>query len=128
MLLTTHHVKGVNFMPIHDGMIAPYDIPYLNSTAALLKEHMVAKNEFRFPTFKCNEYGDGLISCWGGETNADGGARLKSLTLVTKKITTEVFDTKVKSIKVALGVRIEGFVPVQEITMEYAPEDCQFGR
>lgn len=126
-LLTTHHANGVDFMPIHDGLIVPRDLPYLHSASTALK-HMGAKNEFRFPADKCKKYGEGLIGCSGGEAKTLGGKRMQALNLVTKRITTEMYDMKVQSIKVTLNVNIEGFEPVQEITMEYAPEDCHFGR
>jgi hypothetical protein len=125
MVLTTQHVNGVDFMPVHEGVIVPNDLPYLTSASTTLK-HMGAQNQFRFPKARCKIFGPGLLSCSGGETKTFDGLEMQALSLVTKKVTTRVYDLQVDSMKVTLDVNISGFVPVQEVTMEYDPNDCKF--
>lgn len=127
MLLTTKHVNGVDFMPVHEGIITPHDLPYLTDASTMLK-HMGAQNQFRFPKTKCKSYGEGVMSCFGGNSQALGGVQMQALSINTQKITTQVFDVKVESIKVVLDVNIDGFTPVQELTMEYSPSDCIFSK
>lgn len=112
-------------MPTHDGITTPSDLPYLTQAATALK-NMGAKNQFRFPKAKCKIYGAGLLSCSGGERKILNGVEMEALSLLVTKITTEVFDMKVLSTKITLDVNIANFVPVQEVTMEYDPSDCQF--
>jgi hypothetical protein len=125
MVLTTQHVNGIDFMPIHDGTIVPHDLEYLTSVASILK-HMGSKNEFRFPKKKCKIYGEHLFSCSGGETKELDGVKMQALHIMTEKNTTEAFDYKIPWYKVILDVNIDGFVPVQEISMNYTPENCEF--
>lgn len=127
MVLTTKHFNGVDFMPVHEGIITPHDLTYLTDVSTMLK-HMGTQNQFRFPKSKCKSYGDFVMSCFGGETKVLDGIKMQALSLNTAKVTTQVFSDKVESIKVVLDVNIEGFVPVQELTMEYSPSDCVFAK
>jgi len=127
MLLTTKHVNGVDFMPVHEGIITPHDLTYLTEVSTQLK-HMGMQNLFRFPKSRCKIYGEGVMSCFGGNSQVLDGVKMQALSLNTQKVTTQLFDDKVESIKVILDVNIDGFTPVQEITMEYSPDDCIFSK
>ena len=51
MVLTTVHANGVDYMPVHEGIITPSDLPYLAKASTALK-NMGMKNQFRFPKSK----------------------------------------------------------------------------
>lgn len=125
LVLTTIHHNGTPYMPIHEGIVVPNDIPYLKSVA----EHLIKmgdRNEFRFPLENCKVYGHGLMSCAGGEKKNFGGEEMEALNLYTSKITEEAFGQKFERYKVTLSVNISGFVPVQDIMNEFYGSECSF--
>jgi hypothetical protein len=124
-VLTTKHSNGVEYMPVHEGIIVPHDLAYLTDVSNVLK-HMGAINQFHFPKAKCQSYGKGLINCSGGNTQTLDGLSMTALGVTTEKITSHIFSDSIETVRVMLDVQIDGFTPVQEVTMDYSPEDCHF--
>jgi hypothetical protein len=126
MRLTLVHHNGVDFMPIHQGIIVPHDLGFLAGKAKVLTR-LGDRTEFRFPRARCSTFGAGLISCSGGERKNIGGLDVEALNLVTSVSTRKVFDEKVEYYGVNLSLNVMGNPPVSEISMEYTTDECKFG-
>jgi hypothetical protein len=125
-VLTTIHHNGTGYMPIHEGVIVPNDLPYLARKAELLKK-MGERNEFRFPLANCKVYGSGLLSCHGGNAQVFEGVAMRALSLETSKVTERAPGVVAESVKVRLSVQIDGFSPVQDVVNNFYGEECRLG-
>ena len=115
---------GVDYMPIHDGVIVGHDLPYLSSVAKVL--HKLGDHvEFTFSLDKCTVYGDGQLSCFGSDTKNFDGTNITGDSFWTTVVTETTFGETFHSLKVSLGVNIEGFVPAQDISMYFYGKDCR---
>lgn len=126
LVLKMLHHNGVEYMPIHEGVIVPNDLPYLEHKAQLLTR-LGSQVEFRFPKAKCQSYGEGLIACRAGERKNIGGLDVEALHLLTEKNTRHAFDMKIEYRRVELSLHVAGDPPVKEISMNYEPNECKFG-
>lgn len=125
VVLTTIHHNGTKFMPIHEGIIVPNDLPYLTSKAEVLQK-MSDFNEFKFPKEKCQVYGPDLINCSGGERKKFGDLEIEALSVSTSKVTEEFMGRAFASYRVSLFINITDFVPSQLISMNYYDKECVF--
>lgn len=126
VVVETLHHNGVKYMPIHRGIVVPSDIPYLEAKTKVLGK-MGARNEFRFPLDKCKIYGKGLMSCAQGNSQVFDGTRMTATYFNTSTSTDRTMEFSFDKTTVTLSVNIEGFVPVQEISMDYWDGECDFG-
>jgi hypothetical protein len=126
MVLTMIHHNGVDFMPIHQGIIVPHDLGFLAEKAKILTR-LGSRNEFRFPRSRCTSYGAGLLSCSRGERKNIGGLDVEALNIMTSVNTRKVFDEKIEYYGVNLSLNVAGNPPVSELSMEYATDECKFG-
>ncbi len=56
------HHNGVEYMPIHSGVIVPNDLPILGRWATELKS-LGPQQRFSFPKSKCTEHGGKVMKC-----------------------------------------------------------------
>lgn len=124
ILKIVHH-NGVEFMPIHEGIIVPHDLTYLKEKAALLTP-MGEQVEYKFPLKKCEIYGPGLISCSGGDRQTFNGVEIESLMFYTSKLHEETLGISIDSWKATVDLHAIDHGPVMEVSMNYTPEECQF--
>lgn len=124
LVLTTIHHNGVNFMPIHEGVIVPRDIGYLKEVASHLTK-MGDYNEFRFPLKNCQIDGPKQMSCGNGNSQNFSGQEMRGFFLYTSKLRETAFGTNFDRIKVVLSVHILNFAPVQDIVMNYEVDECK---
>ena len=124
-VLTTIHHNGVQFMPIHDGVIVPNDLSYLNAKSTLLTK-MGERNSFRFPLKNCRVYSSGLVNCFGGNRQTFAGTEMEALRVFTSRIRQESRGQMRETFKVTLEVHVLGFSPVQELSISYDDSECRF--
>ncbi|MGE3260323.1 MAG: hypothetical protein AB7K68_00950 [Bacteriovoracia bacterium] len=127
MVLKVLHHNGTAYMPIHEGIIVPNDMAYLERKAKTLPL-LGTETEFRFPRSRCKTFGEGLISCAGGERRTIGGLDVEALNLVTERNTRQIFDMKFSFTRVVLSLNIAGSPPVQEMSMNYYNDECKFDK
>ena len=125
VILKTIHHNGTPYMPIHEGLIVPQDLTYLKQVADRLTK-MGDTNEFRFPLKKCKVYGAERLNCSGGDSQDFNGTKMSALSFNTSNFSETVYDQTFHGIKITLSLLIENFVPVQNIVMNYQPDECQF--
>jgi hypothetical protein len=123
VILKTVHHNGVDYMPIHEGVIVPHDLPYLQSVSEQLTK-MGNQNEFRFPVDKCTIDGPGQLSCAQGSTVQLGDRQMRAFYFYTSKVSEKVFGRRFDRTKITLSIQIADFVPVQDISMNYEPNEC----
>lgn len=124
VLKIIHH-NGVKYMPIHEGIITPSDLNYLKQKSEVLTK-MGDQTEFRFPLDRCKKYGEGIMSCSGGERKTVGGVEMEALSINTAKIQHQTYDYNFTMYQVTLAVKITDFNPVQDVTMKYDHSECRF--
>ena len=124
VIVKTTHVNGTAYMPIHEGVITPSDFPYLEAKAKVLKLTGF-QNEFKFPLEKCKIFGHGIMSCAQGERKTFGDTEIEAMNFYTTKTAEKVFDFSFTGWKATMSLHTQG-LPVMDMTMDYAPEECQF--
>ena len=125
VVLTTVHHNGPSYMPIHEGIIVPNDIPYLSEVARHLMK-MGERNTFRFPIKNCIVTGPGLLSCHGGNRLNFNGTEIEALRLVTSKGSEHSPYVSYEYNRVTLSVNVTGFAPVQDLSILYFENECKF--
>lgn len=125
-LLKVRHINGVDYMPIHEGVIVPHDFPYLESKAKML-EKLGDYTEFHFPAAKCKTYGKGQLSCGDGETKKFGDVEMQALSFSTSKVHESTMGLELDSYKVTLSIWSPNYTPVMDMTMIYGDTNCRFG-
>ena len=124
VILTTVHHNGTGYMPIHDGIIVPNDFPYLTEKSQLLTQ-MGDRNEFRFPINKCKIFDENMISCSSGETKKFNELEVTALSFHTSLIQTKAYGLTAEYVKVSVDLNINGYVPVQQISNDFYPSECE---
>ena len=124
VIVRTTHVNGVDYMPIHEGVIVPHDFAYLTAKMNVLKL-TGAQNEFKFPLSKCKIFGHGIMSCAQGERKTFGDTEIEAMNFYTAKTAEKVFDFAFTGWKATISLHAYG-LPVMDVPMNYSPEDCKF--
>ncbi len=62
VLIDWIHYNGVEYMPMHDDIVVPQDIPILAERAEIFRE-LGAWQKFEFTKEQCKSYGDLLFRC-----------------------------------------------------------------
>lgn len=120
------HHNGVKYMPVHRGIVVPGDFAYLEAKAKMLTK-MGPKTVFRFPRERCKVYGKGQLSCPGSDTQVFDGTKMTASDLSMSTGTDRTMGFSFDRFTVTLTLQIEGFVPVQEISMDYSDGECELG-
>lgn len=119
--LQVMHHNGVEFMPIHNGLITGYDLKLLNEKADLFQK-MGMRFTLNFAKSDCQEQ-DGEWTCFKGGKVALGGLNVQNLkfSLTDRTVTTKAtaFDLKVAQLSFVVGSY--GYT----LPMEYASESCR---
>jgi hypothetical protein len=125
-LLRVRHFNGVEFMPIHEGVIVPHDLPLLRDEAQML-EKMGDYAEFHFPRANCKVYGKGQLSCGDGEKKKFGDTTMQAVGFDTTTVHESAFGQEFDSYKITLSIWVQDFVPVIDMTMNYSSRNCKLG-
>ncbi len=120
--LTVLHHNGVHYMPIHSGIITPYDLDYLKDQGSVLTK-LGSRFSLTFNKEKCKEYGDWKLSCFTNEKKTAGNLTIDSAHLITSIVTQEIFDYTFREVEIHLSLRIQG--KSYSIPMKYAANQCQ---
>lgn len=120
--LTVFHHNGVQYMPIHSGIITPSDLGYLKSQGEVLTK-LGSDFTVSFNKKNCKSYGEWKNSCFTNEKFEVGGLTVDSAHLTTSTSTHEIFDYVFEEIEIHLSLRIEG--KSHSIPMKYAKSQCK---
>jgi hypothetical protein len=124
VILKVKHANGTPYMPIHEGVVVPHDFDYLQFKANNLTK-LGAYTEFKFAADKCKTFGHGLIACSDGETKKFNGVTMQALDFFTTRVHESTMGTEVDYWKATLSIWSPDFVPVMDMTMVYATENCK---
>ncbi len=124
VVLTTIHHNGTNFMPIHEGIVVPHDLGYLKDVSRILTQ-MGDRNEFGFPLKKCEIYGPRQMSCSQGSPVILNGQEMRGFFLSTSTVKEATLGKVFENTKITLSLQIKNFVPVQDIVMNFQPNECE---
>lgn len=124
-ILKIMHHNGAQFMPIHEGVIVPNDFTFLKNKADLLTP-MGNEIYFKYPLEKCKVYGPGVMSCSGGDRQTFNGIEIESLNFYTAKTHEETLGLSLDGWKATVSLYARYHGPVMDVSMNYAPQECQF--
>lgn len=119
------HHNGTAFMPIFQGIVVPNDLQYLKEKAELMSK-MGDYVEFEFPLEYCKKYDDQVYSCSHGSSLEINGVIVEAFSLTTQVITRKVYDYNWTNNRINLMLYFPGHAPVEEVTMDYYENECQF--
>jgi hypothetical protein len=117
------HHNGLEFMPIHQGIIVPQDLPILQQRAvAMMKLGSYAR--FNFSADKCKSFGDMLYQCveYQARPALLNGQRVRAISMYTSRAETRSFFGIEKTFNIAIQLEIDGKNFFQ--TMTYPVEEC----
>lgn len=122
--LTIVHHNGVEYMPIHKGIIVPSDIPLLQKKAEVMQK-LGERVEMVFEKKNCKKYGPGLFSCGLGKVNTEKGTSAVSASLLTKTANEKLYDMEFAENIVSAGFKVDNYY--YSIDNAFYFDDCSFG-
>lgn len=125
MLLKMIHHNGIPFMPIFQGIVVPNDLQYLKDKVEVMGK-LGDYVTFEFPSEYCKKYDDQVYSCSHGSSQFIDGVEYQAFSLTTSVMTRKVYEYNWTYNRVTLMVYISGHAPVEEFTMDYYENECQF--
>ncbi|MBX3040378.1 MAG: hypothetical protein KF789_06675 [Bdellovibrionaceae bacterium] len=125
MVVDWYHANGVEFMPIHEGIIVPYSLPILAKRAELLKALGVGQR-FAFKTTDCKEYGPKVIHCadYKRAPQDINGHKVRALSTYTSLEQSTSFAGSYSMYATTLHLEVDG--QGMFVTMKYEDRDCFF--
>ena len=124
-VLTVIHHNGTKFMPIHEGIVVPNDLKYLQEKSEILTK-MGDRIEFTFPVANCRKTTEGVISCFGGSREVRGGWEMEAMRITTSKVSEVSSYGNFEHNRVTLTLHVHGFAPIQDLSIYYFDKECKF--
>lgn len=121
-LIVLHH-NGVKYMPIHQGIIVPADLPLLAQKAEVMQK-LGDRFEMVFEKKGCKTYGKNLFSCGNGRVIASGSPSAERASLVTKTATERLYDVEFEKSSISAGFKVDG--TYYSIDNDFYFGDCKF--
>ncbi|GIL18163.1 MAG: hypothetical protein BroJett040_19140 [Oligoflexia bacterium] len=116
------HHNGIQYMPIHDGLVTSYDLTTLTERAGLLTK-LPEYWLFSWPMESCKFHDREIFSCFGGTSVYElNGVKVHPYGVYSSRVTDESFAGKFQTIKVSLYLDIDG--RSQIMSMNYQVVDC----
>ncbi|HRO66489.1 MAG TPA: hypothetical protein PL182_02885 [Pseudobdellovibrionaceae bacterium] len=125
MIVDWYHANGVEFMPIHEGVIVPYSLPILTKRAELLKALGVSQR-FTFKASECKEIASKVIHCanYKSVPHDINGHKVRALSTYTSLEQSTSFAGTYSMYATTLYLEVDG--QTMFVTMKYDGQDCRF--
>ena len=120
---TVIHHFGTKNMSIHQGIITPYDFPYLQAKAEVMQK-LGDNFTVSFKKDRCEVSGPELVSCGSSTPAMINGIEVRSYGLVTRVVETKVYEYTYKTHQVTFSFVYGGMN--YDIPMSYTPQECKF--
>lgn len=125
LIVDWYHANGVEFMPIHEGVIVPYSLPILAKRAELLKALGVGQR-FTFKLSDCKEIASKVIHCsnYKSAPQEINGHKVRALATYTSLEQSLSFAGSYSTYGATLYLEVDG--QTMFVTMKYQNQECFF--
>lgn len=124
VVLRMLHHNGLQFAPIHSGVITLNDLPFIEKKGGLFMK-MGSYITLEFELTRCKKHQEGNYSCYNSNPILIGDLSVKSFGFQTYKSTSELYGMKFETLLFRLNVTVAN--RNLSSTMEYnLPSDCLF--
>lgn len=116
------HHNGVKFMPIHNGLITPYDLGTLSDRADVIADLGEDLN-FEIPLDKCEAQDNYLFNCFKSMPSKKiNGHDVSIWSVYTSRTVDQSFAGEFKYIQTSIAIDVDG--KSYHLPMKYGENEC----
>ena len=123
-IMWTHHY-GTKYMPIHNYVVTPQDLPLLQEKATALAA-LGSKFTMEFPRSKCRWASPKVFQCFSGNTKIINGISVRSVSFHTSYSKKESIAGNIEIMTLHATLNLDG--KSYSFGMDYNPKFCTLKR